>query len=90
MSLSLVQSRVLLGLQAPAVTVEVHLANGLPSFTLVGLAQVEVKEARVRRNACRNAQLRKSTAYGRIFGRKRRRKRRNCFAFGVPAAISWN
>ena len=46
MSLSLVQSRALLGLEAAAVTVEVHLANGLPSFTLVGLADVEVKEAR--------------------------------------------
>ncbi len=46
MSLSLVQSRALLGLQAAAVTVEVHLANGLPSFTLVGLADVGVKEAR--------------------------------------------
>ncbi len=48
MSLSLVQSRALVGLQAAAVTVEVHLANGLPSFTLVGLAEVEVKEARER------------------------------------------
>jgi predicted ATPase with chaperone activity len=38
MTLSLIHSRALLGLQAPAVTVEVHLANGLPSFTLVGLA----------------------------------------------------
>lgn len=47
MSLSLVQSRSLVGLQAAAVTVEVHLANGLPSFTLVGLADTEVKEARV-------------------------------------------
>ncbi|ASM76902.1 hypothetical protein VITFI_CDS1124 [Vitreoscilla filiformis] len=28
--------------------VEVHLANGLPSFTLVGLADTEVKEARER------------------------------------------
>jgi hypothetical protein len=36
MSLSLVQSRALLGLQAAAVTVEVHLANGLPKFTIVG------------------------------------------------------
>ena len=35
MSLSLVQSRALLGLEAAAVTVEVHLANGLPSFTIV-------------------------------------------------------
>jgi magnesium chelatase family protein len=58
MSLALVQSRALLGLQAPAVTVEVHLANGLPSFTLVGLADVEVKEARERvRAALHNAGL---------------------------------
>jgi magnesium chelatase family protein len=48
MSLSVVKSRALLGLQAAPVRVEVHLANGLPSFTLVGLADVEVKEARER------------------------------------------
>ena len=58
MGLSLVQSRALLGLEAAAVTVEVHLANGLPSFTLVGLADVEVKEARERvRSAIQNAGL---------------------------------
>ena len=58
MSLALVQSRALLGLHAPAVTVEVHLANGLPSFALVGLADVEVKEARERvRSALQNAGL---------------------------------
>ena len=58
MSLSLVQSRALVGLQATPVTVEVHLANGLPSFTLVGLADVEVKEARERvRSAIQNAGL---------------------------------
>ena len=58
MSLSLVQSRALLGLQAAAVRVEVHLANGLPSFTLVGLADVEVKEARERvRSAIVNSGL---------------------------------
>lgn len=58
MSLSLVQSRALLGLDAARVTVEVHLANGLPSFTLVGLADVEVKEARERvRCAIQNAGL---------------------------------
>jgi len=58
MSLSLVQSRALLGLEAAPVTVEVHLANGLPSFTLVGLADVEVKEARERvRSALQNAGL---------------------------------
>jgi magnesium chelatase family protein len=48
MSLAIVHSRALDGLQAPPVTVEVHLANGLPSFTLVGLADTEVKEARER------------------------------------------
>ena len=48
MSLACVQSRALLGLQAPSVTVEVHLANGLPSLSLVGLADLEVKEARER------------------------------------------
>lgn len=58
MTLSLIHSRALLGLQAPAVTVEVHLANGLPSFTLVGLADTEVKEARERvRCAIQNAGL---------------------------------
>nr|WP_315227028.1 YifB family Mg chelatase-like AAA ATPase [uncultured Albidiferax sp.] len=58
MGLCLVQSRALLGLDAPAVTVEVHLTNGLPSFTLVGLADVEVKEARERvRSAIQNAGL---------------------------------
>ncbi|MDQ6638109.1 MAG: ATP-dependent protease, partial [Pseudomonadota bacterium] len=48
MTLALVHSRALRGLEAPAVTVEVHLANGLPSFTLVGLADTEVKESRER------------------------------------------
>ena len=58
MSLSLVQSRALLGLEAAKVTVEVHLANGLPSFSLVGLADVEVKEARERvRCAIQNSGL---------------------------------
>ena len=48
MSLSVVHSRALDGLQAPPVLVEVHLANGLPAFNLVGLADTEVKEARER------------------------------------------
>ena len=48
MTLAFIHSRALLGLRAPAVTVEVHLANGLPSFTLVGLADTEVKESRER------------------------------------------
>jgi magnesium chelatase family protein len=48
MSLAVVMSRALDGLQAPPVHVEVQLANGLPSFTLVGLADTEVKESRER------------------------------------------
>jgi magnesium chelatase family protein len=58
MSLSIVHSRALLGLEARPVCVEVHLANGLPSFTLVGLAETEVKEARERvRSAIQNTGL---------------------------------
>ena len=48
MSLAMVFSRALDGLEAPEVHVEVQLANGLPSFTLVGLADTEVKESRER------------------------------------------
>ena len=48
MSLAVVISRSLDGLDAPEVQVEVQLANGLPSFTLVGLAETEVKESRER------------------------------------------
>ena len=48
MTLAVVRTRAIDGLDAPAVLVEVHLANGLPSFTLVGLAETEVKEARER------------------------------------------
>jgi magnesium chelatase family protein len=48
MALAVVTSRSLDGLDSPEVQVEVHLANGLPTFTLVGLADIEVKEARER------------------------------------------
>lgn len=48
MSLAIVNSRGLDGLSAPEVAVEVHLAGGLPGFTLVGLADAEVREARDR------------------------------------------
>ncbi|MEW6694005.1 MAG: YifB family Mg chelatase-like AAA ATPase [Pseudomonadota bacterium] len=58
MGLCVVHSRTLLGLAAHPVQVEVHLANGLPSFTLVGLADTEVKEARERvRSAIQNSGL---------------------------------
>lgn len=48
MPLAIVHSRGLDGLSAPEVAVEVHLAGGLPSITLVGLPDTEVKEARDR------------------------------------------
>ena len=48
MALASLWCRGLDGLQAPRVQVEVHLAAGLPSFTLVGLPDTEVKEARDR------------------------------------------
>ncbi|HJV24321.1 MAG TPA: YifB family Mg chelatase-like AAA ATPase [Aromatoleum sp.] len=48
MSLALIRTRALAGLGAPEVTVEVHLANGLPAFNLVGLPDTEVREARDR------------------------------------------
>jgi magnesium chelatase family protein len=48
MTLAVVKSRALAGMAAPAVDVEVHLANGLPGITLVGLPEAEVKEARDR------------------------------------------
>jgi magnesium chelatase family protein len=48
MSLAVLRSRALNGINAPEVVVEAHLANGLPAFTLVGLPDAEVKEARDR------------------------------------------
>jgi magnesium chelatase family protein len=56
MSLAVLKSRALAGMSAPEVTVEVHLANGLPSFTIVGLPETEVKESKDRvRAALQNA-----------------------------------
>ena len=48
MSLAVLYSRALSGMHAPLVTVEAHIANGLPSFTIVGLPETEVKESRDR------------------------------------------
>src|SRR5664279_3374882 len=48
MPLAIIHSRGLDGLSAPEVAVEVHLSGGLPSVTLVGLPDTEVKEARDR------------------------------------------
>ena len=58
MSLAVLYSRALAGLDAPLVTVEAHLGNGLPSFTIVGLPEAEVKEAKDRvRAALLNARF---------------------------------
>ena len=48
MPLAVLYSRALAGMHAPLVTVETHIANGLPSFTIVGLPETEVKESRDR------------------------------------------
>jgi magnesium chelatase family protein len=48
MSLAVLKSRALNGIEAPEVSVEIHLANGLPAFHIVGLAETEVKESRDR------------------------------------------
>ena len=48
MSLAIVRPRASSGLAAPAVTVEVRLSNGLPSFSIVGLPESVVIESRER------------------------------------------
>ncbi len=48
MSLAVLASRALCGMHAPEVWVEVHLAQGLPSFTIVGLPDTGVRESRER------------------------------------------
>lgn len=48
MSLATVYARAQVGINAPQVTIEVHLSNGLPSLSLVGLADVEIKESKDR------------------------------------------
>ncbi|WP_071872261.1 YifB family Mg chelatase-like AAA ATPase [Atopomonas hussainii] len=48
MSLAHSHSRAQLGVHAPAVSVEVHLANGLPALSLVGLPETAVRESKDR------------------------------------------
>ena len=48
MGLAVLYSRALSGMEAALVTVEVHIANGLPNFTIVGLPETEVKESKDR------------------------------------------
>lgn len=48
MTLAVVHSRALVGVEAPAVDAEVHLAPGLPSLAVVGLPETAVKESKER------------------------------------------
>lgn len=58
MSLAIVYARAKLGIEAPLVTVEAHLSNGLPSLSIVGLPEAAVKESRDRvRSAILNSQF---------------------------------
>ncbi|HEY5898009.1 MAG TPA: magnesium chelatase domain-containing protein, partial [Burkholderiales bacterium] len=54
MTVATVASRALAGVDAPEVTVEVHLGPGLPAFHIVGLPDAEVREARDRVRAALN------------------------------------
>lgn len=56
MSLAVVHTRACLGIDAPDVTVEVHLSNGLPALNIVGLPETAVRESKDRvRSALLNA-----------------------------------
>ena len=56
MSLAIVYSRASMGVEAPLVTIEVHISNGQPKLTIVGLPEATVKEAGDRvRSALMNA-----------------------------------
>lgn len=58
MSLAVVYSRAQTGVEAPLVSVEVHLSNGLPGLSIVGLPETEVKESKDRvRAAILNSQF---------------------------------
>ena len=48
MSLATVYTRAQIGINAPQVTIEVDLSNGLPSLSIVGLADTEIKESKDR------------------------------------------
>lgn len=48
MSLAVAYSRAQVGVNAPLVAVEVHLSNGLPAFSIVGLPEAAVRESKDR------------------------------------------
>lgn len=58
MNLAFIKTRSTVGITAHPVSVEVHLSNGLPSFTIVGLAETAIKESKDRvRSAIINSQF---------------------------------
>src|SRR3989338_7358147 len=58
MTLAITQSRASAGINAPLVTVEVHISNGLPALNIVGLPETAVKESKDRvRSALMNSQF---------------------------------
>lgn len=58
MELAVVYSRGRSGIEAPLVTVEVHVANGLPALNIVGLPEAAVKESKDRvRSAILNSRF---------------------------------
>ena len=48
MSLAIIHSRAQVGIDAPLVTVEAHISNGLPKLSIVGLPEAVVKESKDR------------------------------------------
>lgn len=58
MSLANIYCRAQAGIDAPLVNVEVHLANGLPALSMVGLPETEARESKDRgRGALLNSQF---------------------------------
>ena len=73
MALAVIHTRAKCGIEAPAVTVEVHLFNGLPSLSIVGMPETAVKESKDRvRSALLTFQLEEllSTWHPLIFQKK--------------------
>jgi len=58
MKIATVYSRAITGIEAQAVTVEVHISNGLPQLSIVGMPETAVKESKDRvRSALINSQF---------------------------------
>ena len=58
MSIATVYSRAITGIDSPVVTIEVHISNGLPSISIVGMLETAVKESKDRvRSALLNSQF---------------------------------